>query len=1738
MKRTLTELAGAIPVAAVLALGAGSLVAKTNYVALTGSHTPPFDSWSTAATNLQSAVAAASDGDVVLVAAGYYPLYSTVSLTNGIVVRSASGPRQTIVDGRNNYRCFYLRHANALVEGFSVVNGFVSQGTMPGGGGVWIDGQGTLRGCIVSGCFADYQGGGVYCSGGGLIESCLVCSNRADYVGGGVSLSTNGALVNATVVRNRTDSGGYGGGVAFGQGGSATNSIISLNSASAGTDYYAEPSSKVRFVACCSPGLTNNGCLGADPQFVNATAGDFHLQSTSPCIDIGRTSLAMFAAQDAEAQPRVRNGIVDLGTFEYHSETFRCNILAFPDEGLSPLTSILIAGVDGTNTSITNYVWDLDNDGSVEFRGPGWTQITNTYPEGGNFTVALMVQNAAGQTASVVRSNGVIVHPSVVYVSPRGGHAPPFGNWINAATNLANALAEAVDGAAVLVSNGTYRVSTHLIVTNGVTIRSVNGPWLTTVDGNYPTTSNRCFFLSHPNAVVDGFTLMNGWADRYNTGVPWPRYDGAAVLIATNGTLLNCILRNNTSRGNGGGVSLVGGGMIRNCLVVNNYANDKGGGVYLVNGGTVQNCTVVSNRWVGISRKSSSSGLVENSIVFFNTGGNYDTSLSSGLFTYSCTTPVIAGTGNLSDDPQLVAPAGLDFHLKTNSPCLNKGTNQPWMSGGTDLDGNARLVGGTTDLGAYEFGPLVCTFVASTNQGKVSVAVQFTANISGSSQTGITYGWDFNNDGTVEEQGPGLRQATNTFGIGTHSVRLRVTNQAGEVAVFLRENCVTVTGYQTNYVSPSGGHTSPFTSWATAATNLQAAVDAAQDDDTVLVGDGYYPVTTPVRVSRRINLVSLHGAAATIVDGQRLGRGFHLLAPAVIHGFTITNGLAQGSASPQFCGGGVLLEQGGVVENCIIVNNEADQYGGGLYFGAGGSARNCLITGNRSRVGGGSSGGTLQNCTIIGNTATLDAGGAYSATCQNCILYYNTVGGVTMNYSSLSACTYTCTLPLPAGTGNFTSQPGLAAVNNPHLVTTSPCINAGNNASAPGSTDLFGNVRIQGTKVDLGCEELTPSTKTGPLSVSLSAPWTNAVVNHPLTFAAGVQGNPAGFFWQFGDGQTASDVLETSHAFGTPGSFPVTLTAWNNTHTNSASLLIQISAGFTNYVSLSGGHIAPFTNWATAARDLQSAVDAVPIAGGTVRVADGTYVSGSRLMGGTSNRVCIDKPITVAATNPNPSATVIRGFANNVSGVRCVYLGDHARLLGVTLASGGTAYSDGAGGRGAGAFCRDQAYLSNCIIRDCRGHSSGAGASADVACLATIENSEIRNNQTDNDGGGLAGMVARSCIISSNVAQGYGGGVVRGWTVNSTITNNTCQKGGGGGYYANVQSCVVASNSAALEGGGLHYSYGSDDYYVESSLITGNRSSLQGGGLYVIGSDLNVSRCTFQGNTAVLDGGGICALDGSFVSCLISGNTAQRNGGGVFLNGLLSMTNCTVVGNDAVAGGGAYCASSPKLVNTILYYNTPGGNYTNTGSSVNYQCCCTVPAVSGTGNFTNEPAFVSRDTGNYHLASGSPCINAGTNQTWMTAATDLDGRPRILDIRVDLGAYELAANANDSDEDGLPDAWEFSFFSTLATMTATSDSDYDGATDLHEYWAGTNPTNAASAFRLLAPASPASGPGLTIRWSSESNKHYTLLRSTNLAQPFAPLLPTNLAATPPTNGFTDPQATGRGPYFYRVRLDP
>ncbi|MGO8838971.1 MAG: choice-of-anchor Q domain-containing protein [Limisphaerales bacterium] len=179
-----------------------------------------------------------------------------------------------------------------------------------------------------------------------------------------------------------------------------------------------------------------------------------------------------------------------------------------------------------------------------------------------------------------------------------------------------------------------------------------------------------------------------------------------------NATLFNCALTGNKASYGGGedssslfyctvagnSASFFGGGAyygtLYDCLLTTNSAG-YGGGAYF---GTLNNCTLVSNS-VSSSGGGAYHATLNNCIVWFNTaasGPNY----SSGTLNNCCTTPLPAGSGNLTNAPMFVDLAGVNYRLNSNSPCINAGNNT--YASANDLDGNPRIIGGTVDIGAYE----------------------------------------------------------------------------------------------------------------------------------------------------------------------------------------------------------------------------------------------------------------------------------------------------------------------------------------------------------------------------------------------------------------------------------------------------------------------------------------------------------------------------------------------------------------------------------------------------------------------------------------------------------------------------------------------------------------------------------------------------------------------------------------------------------------------------------------------------------------------------------------------------------------------------------------------------------------------------------------------------------------------------------------------------------------------------
>jgi hypothetical protein len=659
---------------------------------------------------------------------------------------------------------------------------------------------------------------------------------------------------------------------------------------------------------------------------------------------------------------------------------------------------------------------------------------------------------------------------------------PPYAGWSTAATNIQDAVEAAHTGDQILVTNGIYQTfgrflpdpTSRVVINKAVTVQSVNGPAVTVIQGYQdPGTTNgpsavRCVYLSN-GSTLSGFTLTNGATQNYSSG-------GGVYCQSTNCVVTNCVIVGNSAYGSGGGAY---SGTLVNCVLAGNTANKlnigNGGGAYnsvLVNclltgnqsgyvGGaaswcTLVNCTVVSNSAAAYNG-SLSACTAKNSIVYYNFSYYTNVDINSGsYFTNCCTSFAVTfgGANNFTNPPLFANLSAGDFHLNAASSCINAGNNS-YIAISTDLDGNPRIFGGTVDLGAYEFQSPV-RFVSVSNTAPVSPFTNW-----------VTAAMNIQDAIDVANAGDFIVVSNGTYNTGGRAV--------------------------------------------------------------------YGTATNRVTVDKAITLESVNGAALTIIVGAYTAptyggpniRCAYLTNGAILSGFTLTNGGTPpvlGDLIREASGGGVWCEDGSaVVSNCVLVGNVSGYGGGGAYSGTlvrctissnavlggrgwgggawsstlkncilsyntgyeGGGANlcklnNCLITRNSASFGGGAFASTLNNCTIAKNSSTYSGGGIEGGTADtfstNCVVYYNTApSGSNWSGGNLANC---CTVPLPTGGGNITNAPLFVnlAADNFHLQTNSPCINSGNNASAPGGTDLDGNPRIAGGTVDIGAYEYQTPT--------------------------------------------------------------------------------------------------------------------------------------------------------------------------------------------------------------------------------------------------------------------------------------------------------------------------------------------------------------------------------------------------------------------------------------------------------------------------------------------------------------------------------------------------------------------------------------------------------------------------------------------------------------------------------------
>lgn len=103
---------------------------------------------------------------------------------------------------------------------------------------------------------------------------------------------------------------------------------------------------------------------------------------------------------------------------------------------------------------------------------------------------------------------------------------------------------------------------------------------------------------------------------------------------------------------------------------------------------------------------------------------------------------------------------------------------------------------------------------------------------------------------------------------------------------------------------------------------------------------------------------------------------------------------------------------------------------------------------------------------------------------------------------------------------------------------------------------------------------------------------------------------------------------------------------------------------------------------------------------------------------------------------------------------------------------------------------------------------------------------------------------------------------------------------------------------------------------------------------------------------------------------------------------------------------------------------------------------------------------------------------------------------------INLGGGTLATatmQVTDSDNDGIADAWERTYFGNLTSAGTTTDADKDGVSDLAEYRAGTAPDNATDFFRSTTSAINEGTHQATLTFTTDPTRLYRIETSDDLS---------------------------------------
>lgn len=1209
--------------------------------------------------------------------------------------------------------------------------------------------------------------------------------------------------------------------------------------------------------------------------------------------------------------------------------------------------------------------------------------------------------------------------------------------------------------------------------------------------------------------TLDGVTVQGGYAQG-NTGLDDFKTDrGAGVYMdGANAYLSNCIVRENYATGNGGGVYLKNG-RVQTSLIYNNNADADGGAVYVENRGLVYRSMLTNNSalngagvylYNGAEASSddpdhpeylilstcvvSNNTVRGNGAVYCDKGGVL---MQNTITNNECVTATDATDVNASQTGGIYVD---EYALVLNSVLWN---NQ--MQGGTNIPMYARnpsaakvrflynAISGVNNAVWNNTLQEQTLSLVDENAGKQddgtsigprftepSAEMQFDLESNYGVQAGwkdglISYYWKPVSGSNLWARGMALGQlpsevvlspeldiegkvyaqkpAVGAFSVGAPGIKHATVGDS--LVVYVDVNCT----------EPDHDGSS----WATGFRSLNNAISYLAGLDAATVGTkklvvrvlegDIWPryaftnndpktatITVPVTTSGQP--VYLYGGYhrttdnntvirdpltyRSVINGNTEGKDitqglYHCItvergAKLVLDGFHVINGYAAGEASRQY-GAGLLAHAGSevTVRNCIFENNTAQE-------GAAIDAREATLT--------------LQNCVVNNNTNTTTTASVITA--QSLTMEHVTVA------NNVGAA--------PATMGASSFSVGNTNGNSLSLASTgaSGAKNFANPTNASGATLGF-DTYLGGYS---SFRPLTSSADAGKDIINKASASTS------LT--------------------TDITVVNDRDLGGVPdlGAYEADLP----------------KAGSVYYVRTNGNDNSDGLSWEHALRTVTAALDKAeeyPVAANRPRiwVAAGTYtgtiddndtihsqpyaykmVEGVNVYGGFPDSGAPGeddrdpntyKTILQAQENKPEYPTSASASAEWKNVGRVLVQRDH---FGVETVWDGLVFRYGSLNTGYRySITGNIMNLDTKIIGEC------GGAGVYMMGNSVLENCVIENNLI---------LADKKNIISNSggihtVAGGVfcRGGVIR----NCQIINNSIR----------VYSQQEDENGAAFSYGGGLYILNDDNYTaaIFNSLISGNRAEA-----------LEWNNETVTYHTMAI-GAGACQISGNFYNNTIVGNTAKTENstysnimcGGMFVYNTAEIYNC-IIYNNKEEGGRNIGISSPDNLNLqVLSVDIPEGSSGNKPnndgysimkerihvyySNVGYTDADSIPHESSSlvyenvtyasrNNVSGYPNFVDESTGDYHLLTGSPAINTGTEVIPNAIIPDYDAdyTNRIKDCGIDMGAFESTNEGNvlctETQEDGRT---IFTYYVSQNGVGLRS---------------GENPANAACATKLQA----------------------------------------------------------------------